>query len=253
MKIISFNIWGGKILEPLLKFIDEESKSTDIFCFQEVLDSSAPMEEDVEERHHLLEILKTKLPEFNYYFSPMQDGWDCGEATDKRLTVGTAIFINKRIKVESFDTTFVYRERNGMVGTDMHTIPYNAQFLTFLDDSGKKITIANVHGISDWPKTDTPARITQSEIINEFLSKKNTSEIICGDFNLFPDTESVVMLTHGRKNLINDFGIQNTRTSLVPTPHVSDYFFVSQDLGVEDFLVPSLSASDHFPLVLIIK
>ena len=39
MKLISLNIWGGTIFEPLMKFIDKESADTDIFCFQEVFRS----------------------------------------------------------------------------------------------------------------------------------------------------------------------------------------------------------------------
>lgn len=250
MKLISLNVWGGKILNPLLNFIDEEAKNTDIFCFQEILDSTASMGEDKEERHHLLKILKQQLSEFHHYFSPMQDGIDCGAMVDSRISFGLAIFVRKSVKIESFDSIFIYGERNGMVGGNLKTLSNNAQFLTFLDEGGKSITIANVHGISEWPKTDTPARIKQSEIINEFLNRQNTSEIICGDFNLFPDTESVKILERGRRNLIREFKIENTRTSHVPNPHVSDYCFVSQDIMGADLSVPNVEISDHLPLVL---
>ncbi|MEI6479416.1 MAG: endonuclease/exonuclease/phosphatase family protein [bacterium] len=253
MKIISYNVWGGKMLDPLLKFIDEESKNTDIFCFQEVLDSSAPMEEDVEDRHHLLEIFKAKLPEFNYYFSPFRGGYDCSANVDSRVSFGLAIFIRKTFKIDSFEMAFLQGDEMSPPGSNLVLLPYSAQFLKFLDNSGRKVTLAHVHGICDWPKTDTPARIRQSEIINEFLAKKNTSEIICGDFNLLPETESIALIEKNRVGLIKEFGIQNTRNSLVPTPHVSDYFFVSSDLKVEDFSVSKLFASDHLPLILAVN
>lgn len=250
MKLISLNVWGGKILNPLLNFIDEEAKTTDIFCFQEILDSTAPMGEDKEERHRLLEILKQRLPEFNSYFSPTQDGFDCGVIADSRISFGPAIFIRKNLKVELFDSIFIYRERNSIIGDDLTTLPYNAQFLTFSDGAGKKITVVNVHGLSDWPKIDTPARIKQSMLINEFLCKQRTAEIICGDFNLFPDTESVRLLEFGRKNLVDELGISTTRPDTVKDPHVSDYVFVSRDVEVGDFTVPAIKVSDHLPLIL---
>lgn len=253
MKLISLNVWGGKILNPLLNFIDEEAKTTDIFCFQEVLDSSAPWNGGEQDAYHLFEILKKHLLEFNSYFSPSQKGFDGLRIDDERVSFGLAIFIRKNIKIESFDSIFIYREQNSMVGDDQKTSPRNAQFIIFLDRGGKKITIANVHGISDWPKIDTPARTKQSEIINEYLGRQKTEEIICGDFNLLSNTASVAILEMGRRNLIREFNIENTRTANALSKHVSDYVLVSRGIIVGSFSVSDAVVSDHSPLVLIIS
>lgn len=36
MKVISLNLWGGRIYEPLARFLKEHKDSTDFFCFQEM-------------------------------------------------------------------------------------------------------------------------------------------------------------------------------------------------------------------------
>ena len=37
MKLISLNVWRGKLLEQLFQFLKREAESTDIFCFQEMI------------------------------------------------------------------------------------------------------------------------------------------------------------------------------------------------------------------------
>ncbi len=39
MKIITLNIWGGKVFEPLMNFFKEHAEDTDIFCLQEVFNN----------------------------------------------------------------------------------------------------------------------------------------------------------------------------------------------------------------------
>ena len=36
MKLVSLNTWGGKAYKPLIDFIKQQARDTDIFCFQEV-------------------------------------------------------------------------------------------------------------------------------------------------------------------------------------------------------------------------
>ena len=37
MKLISLNVWNGKLREQLFQFLKREADSTDIFCFQEMV------------------------------------------------------------------------------------------------------------------------------------------------------------------------------------------------------------------------
>ena len=40
MKLLTLNTWGGKVHEPLLKFIEQRAEDTDIFCLQEVFSAT---------------------------------------------------------------------------------------------------------------------------------------------------------------------------------------------------------------------
>ena len=130
-------------------------------------------------------------------------------------------------------------------------------FWASLDFKGRKILLVNVHGESrPGNKLDTEARIFQSQEIIDFLEEKEGLKIVGGDFNLFPETQSVKLFAqNGYRNLINDFKIDTTRNELAwklyPDKQLwADYTFVSAEVGVKSFTVPKNTVSDHLPMIL---
>jgi endonuclease/exonuclease/phosphatase family metal-dependent hydrolase len=113
-------------------------------------------------------------------------------------------------------------------------------------------TVMNVHGLWNGKgKTDTPERIAQSQRIREFMDTVDSQKILCGDFNLRPDTKSVEIITNGMNDLIKTFHITSTRTSLYgKDEQFVDYIFVSPDVNVKEFKVLPDEVSDHSPLFL---
>jgi endonuclease/exonuclease/phosphatase family metal-dependent hydrolase len=89
-----------------------------------------------------------------------------------------------------------------------------------------------------------------------FMKKISGPKIICGDFNILPDTESVAILENGMRNLVKEFAIESTRTPLYrhynnpDEPNFADYVFVSPDVNVMKFTVLPDVVSDHSPLLL---
>ena len=77
--------------------------------------------------------------------------------------------------------------------------------------------IMNVHG--HWTgkgKEDNPARLHQSkEIVNLLEKFAGLPRILCGDFNLRPDTKSIRMLEKDMINLVIKNNITSTRTSFL--------------------------------------
>jgi endonuclease/exonuclease/phosphatase family metal-dependent hydrolase len=112
--------------------------------------------------------------------------------------------------------------------------------------------IINVHGLWNGKgKTDTEERIAQSTRIKEFMRTFNTRKILCGDFNLKPDTESLKMLANDMNNLIASHHVTSTRTSFYPKEEkFADYIFTSKDIAVKKFEVLKDEVSDHAPLLL---
>ncbi len=79
----------------------------------------------------------------------------------------------------------------------------------------------------------------------------NTPKILCGDFNLKPDTESMKILEKDMDNLIKIYKITSTRTSLYPKEEkFADYILTSKEIVLNKFEVLPDEVSDHAPLLL---
>jgi endonuclease/exonuclease/phosphatase family metal-dependent hydrolase len=239
MKIITLNTWGGKIREPFLKFI-EKYKDVDIFCFQEIYDNAEEImgKEYPDVMLNGFSDLQKLLPGHQGFYRPVLLG-----------VYGIAIFVKKNIQVTEEGDKLIHSNTRESITDGHHS--RNMQWIKF-NLNGKELTLINVHGMwTGTGKNDTPERLSQSNIIRELMDKPGTSKIVCGDFNLNPDTESVKILAEGMQNLIKDFSITSTRTSYyTKNSPFADYMFASKDLKVKDFKVLPEEASDHSALLL---
>ncbi len=261
MKLISLNIWGGGVHKPLIKFIKDNAGDTDIFCFQEVF--SSPETEIVESqgiRVNILADLEAALSGFRPLLAPVGSGYDAVGPVDFDITESQAIFVKEKadLKFVADGGVFVCGKcrRLGKNET-IEDIPRNFQYARLLSED-KEIVIVNVHGLA-FPsdKLDNPGRIAQSQKILDFLRGENGRKILCGDFNLLPETKSIAMIEEaGMINLIKKFNIERTRSRLSQWSNhpkfqkFADYVFISPDVSVISFSVPDVAVSDHLPLVL---
>jgi endonuclease/exonuclease/phosphatase family metal-dependent hydrolase len=79
----------------------------------------------------------------------------------------------------------------------------------------------------------------------------NNKKILCGDFNLMPDTQSLQIIAEGMNNLIATYKITSTRTNYYPKEEkFADYIFTSPDIKVNQFAVLRDEVSDHAPLMI---
>lgn len=252
MKLLTLNIWGGQVYEPLVKFIKAKRNEIDIFCFQEVLNGKSGEKTEIitnapDARIDIYSELCDILSGFQGHFAPTQD------------EEGLAIFIRKNIPVTKNGDIFVYRYIDAMENNKTETIGRNMQYIQF-EINGNQFTIVNLHGL--WVrrggKDDTPERIEQSKKVMDFLDNINGAKILCGDFNLWPKTGSMKILEKEMKNLVKDYKITSTRNSLYSrffdkNDKFSDYILVSKDVKVLDFKVLQDEVSDHLPLFLEFK
>lgn len=262
MKLISLNIWGGKIFQPLMEFIANESADTDIFCFQEVWDTSTNETTVDETRVNILRELTIVLPNFSPYFAPMQDGFTIYGPTNLTVSFGNAIFVRRKYAVTEYGAKFVYKTSNAAT-PELRTFPRALQHIK-LQLKNYPLTIYNFHGLvpkvamnpkgpnNRDPKIDTPERLDQSSRIRHILNEDLKAKILCGDFNLRPDTESMkIVAGNDLKNLITTYDITDTRGPLLQKPvRHADQMLVSPEIQVTDFAVPSVAISDHLPLIL---
>lgn len=239
MKLICLNIWGGHIKEPLLEFV-KAHRDIDVFCFQEVYHKADRKVSD-EDRAVSLNIfseLQVHLSEHKAFFRPTVN-----------QTYGIGMMVKKEIEVVREGEVVIHENPH------YHGIgPTHSRNLQWVECrlENQTYTIINLHGLwNGLGKTDSPERISQAFRIKAFVEAIDSPKIVCGDFNLRPDTESMQVIEQGMHNLIKTHGISSTRTSHYSKKEkFADYILTSPEVKVADFKVLEHEVSDHAPLLL---
>lgn len=239
MQLMTLNIWGGHVYEPLLTFI-EKHQHIDVFCLQEVY-HNAPYKISTDDRTLCLTIfqeLADLLPEHQGFFRPIVNN-----------IYGIGMFVKNTLKIVDEGEVCIYHNPD-YPGQG----PTHSRILQWLQcqTPTQSYTVINVHGLwNGRGKTDSPERLQQSIAIKGFIDKLQTPVILCGDLNLRPDTQCLALLEQNLMNLIMTHQITSTRTSLYPKEEkFADYILVSKDLTIEHFSVLPDEVSDHAPLLL---
>lgn len=228
MKIIFLNTWNGKIKDSIIEFIQEQSKDTDVFCFQEVYPE-------------MRQLCREVLPDYEEFYAY--------KIVAKDDDFPQATFVRKNIGTLSFE----------LVLNDQTNCGLGINVLIKQGDT--LINICNFHGIAfPGDKLDNPSRLEQSKELINFLKNKKGLKIIGGDFNMLPETASMRMFEKkGYRDLIKEFKIKATRNRLAwemypdNPQYYSDYVFLSQGVKIEKFAVLNNEISDHLPLILEIE
>ncbi|MEK7100530.1 MAG: endonuclease/exonuclease/phosphatase family protein, partial [Patescibacteria group bacterium] len=167
---------------------------------------------------------------------------------------GLLMLVKNGIEILADGEVFVHKEKGYIPEGDIGKHARNIQFVT-AEHNGAPLTVINFHGLwNGQGKGDSEDRIAQSEKIKNFMQNLQGNIVLCGDFNLEPDTESLRILEgSGLRNLIRENGITSTRTAHYTGPvKFADYVLVSETLEVADFQVLPDEVSDHTPLMLVI-
>jgi len=252
MKIITLNTWGGRAgKEEMLAFFNAHKEDVDVFCLQEMwsdaythLGSYTAGGVDmtnVELMTHGVQDVSALLSKYQSFFHPHY-----------LENYGLLTFVSQQYEVRSVGEVFVHKEKGYVPQGDAGKHARNVQYIECIYN-GKPLFILNFHGLwNGQGKGDSKDRINQSEKIVEFLGSLQGEIVFCGDFNLLPDTQSIKIIEEaGMRNLVKEYGITSTRTSLYVKPEkFADYIFVSKGINVIDFNVLPDEISDHSPLLL---
>ena len=240
MKLITLNIWGGHVKEPLLAFFRAHT-DIDVFCLQEVY-HRASKKVSTDDRAIYLDILdeiNQILPDHKAYFTPSLNG-----------SYGIAILVRSPLRVvdDQVHELSIYENPEYSGAGPAHS--RKLQWVIVADDQGREYVIVNVHGLWNGKgKTDTPDRLAQSKRIQTLLGSFQKPVVMVGDFNLRLDTESLAMVAKNMKNWIELHHVTCTRTELYDKEEgYADYIFTSPELGVRGFKVLPDVVSDHCPL-----
>ncbi len=244
MKLITLNTWGGRVTKELLEFLEKNHGSTDIFCFQEIYHQATHVhvaQGGIDPDLTLFDDIEKALPNHQSYFRPHY-----------LETYGLATFVKKDIPVDEEDEFFVHHykgfEPENVVGNHAR----NVQRISINQD-GENLHIFNFHGLwNGGGKSDSEPRLEQSKKLSEYIKSYEGKKVLCGDFNLSPDTESLKIVEDmPLRNLVKEYGVTSTRTSFYEKENrFADYVFVNDKVSVSDFKVLPDEVSDHSPLML---
>jgi endonuclease/exonuclease/phosphatase family metal-dependent hydrolase len=252
VKIINLNLYEGGLLEENIhKFITEQN--ADIWCFQEVFNST---EKSLPKKYRSIEVLKNLLPNYHFNFAPEL----LSQAKVGNIDIGNAIF--SRYPISRTKTTFISGEYGSFPAKPAHkdwsVHPKNMQLAT-IEVGESFLNIFNLHGVWGLDGKDTPLRLEMSKkIVTEIEKKQNV--ILCGDFNVQPNTETIQNIELYLINIFKDeltTSFNLTRKNLEKFPGyataVVDMMFASKDINVISHECPQVDVSDHLPLVIEIE
>jgi endonuclease/exonuclease/phosphatase family metal-dependent hydrolase len=239
MKLITLNVWGGYLRNPLLRFI-HHNRHIDFFCLQELyFNAHRPLTHKQKELSlNIFSDIKRLLPDHEAIFKPAVEN-----------VYGIGMFIKNSIDIIGEGEINIHQKQHYPgIG---HNHDRNLQWLE-CKQNNKIFSILNVHGLWNGKgKKDTPERLIQSQRIRQFMDTINTPKILCGDFNLRPETESMRLLEHGMINLITINNIRSTRTCFYTKEEkFADYILASPEIKVNEFVVMNDEVSDHAPLLI---
>ncbi len=230
--------------------------NTDIFCFQEMLFGVDPAVTPIHQaRLNIFSEIEKSLPDFQavIYLAPDEALHFQDEPLENKTPPGQAIFVRKGLHIRNHGGFRCYNknipDRVYLGGK----ITGSCQWIDLEIQNKEILTILNLHGLwqKDTKKADTQERLTQSIIINDFLQSKNGKKILCGDFNLQPNSQSIRILEKEMLNLIKKSTFTSTRSSYYSKPDTfADYILVSPNIIVKHFQVLQDEISDHLPLMI---
>ena len=264
MQIMCLNGWGGKLHSELLPYV--ASLTPDVLCLQEVVHSPesdkdwlAYRDGDhiLPQRANFFRDVCNALPDHVATFCPAAQGvlWD------DKLSVpslwGIATFIHKSFPVIGQVQGFVHKGYSPS-GYGDHPRSRSAHGVRLYDyKHNRPVSITHMHGLRDLNgKMDTPARIAQAQRLLDLsrqVSEIDDLSVICGDFNVEPESETLQILkSAGMTELVDDRGFKTTRNSHYNKPgKFADYMLINCQIEVQDFqVVYDPEVSDHCPLVI---
>lgn len=248
MRLVSLNIWGGREYNSLMVFLESQKESTDVLCFQEIFSTTKDYKVRSDVRLNLFQEISIVLSDHIGYFDHVLDAKNAKGKLDPAMGYGLAIFVKKDIPVVDTGSLEIFAPTEQMTSSANHR--RTLQYVTIKKRS--EYCIGNVHGLHTGAgKEDTPERLIQSQRIRDFFVKQTGKKVLCGDFNLLPNTKSIQLLEKDMVNLISRYNIKTTRSRLyLKDIPFADYTMVSPDIKVRNFTVPYVEASDHLPMIL---
>ncbi len=241
MKILQLNIWGGKLEKQIVDLLLREQ--ADIVCLQEVVAIPGGQSfffEDVEELQKDTGYeYAYHTPSHNFKFMKRVAAWGNAVLSKIPFTETNNLYTYKEPTV---DLDFLEEGDYNMGRALQHAV---------IDTENGRLNVLNHHGYHlHSHKNGDEETLRQCALIADYVRNLNGSVVLCGDFNLVPDSPSLELINEVLVNHVKEQGIITTRTPLTHKTEACDYIFTSPDIEVKNFQVLDDIASDHKALTI---
>lgn len=240
MKILQLNIWGGKLDKNLIDLLRREE--ADVLCLQEVVHlpgSHSVFFADLEEIQ--------QSAGYDYvHFTP---SYECN-FMHRTMSWGNAV-LSRQPFVET-KKLYTYLEKVENFDRTIHT-DYNAGRVlqhVVIKTEKTPLHVLNHHGYHiNSHKNGDNETIRQCGMIADYVKKLEGLVVLCGDFNLVGNCQSIEQINSVLINHVNKNNVTSTRTPLTHKSEACDFIFTSPEIEVQNFQVLDDIASDHKALV----
>jgi endonuclease/exonuclease/phosphatase family metal-dependent hydrolase len=269
-KVVFWNIWGHRYADGIHDFLAEHNDA-DVFCLTEVTDAS--LQQIAKNGSNLvytgneaaaqvdgLAQLRTCFGDDREIFYDTADyrTWTCEQtrARFNRVGFGSALLVKSDVTIVDHGSELLDFDDDEIKSRVLQWLVYTKGNTCYL--------LAHIHGV--WirgnTKGDHAVRDTQSLLVRINLARianmYDVDKIIFGgDLNLDINTKAIKSMEGEHyRNLIREYGVNNTRTELYRHLGLegysmyADYVLVSNNVEVDSFRVHNtVLASDHAPLI----
>lgn len=244
LKFIQINIYKGKYLNELVKFLKDEDP--DFISMQEVTGREVNLCED--KSISLFSYLKQELSlqglENHDY-----------DLTDVSGFMGNAVLSKYKLVDSLVIPLKAYCKIDTKTMKDQKFWPIIPRHLIdcIFDVGGVNIHAMSVHGAWTAPPTDTDETLRQAQIIAEHLRNIKEPFLLGGDFNNVIQSKTIGLINEVSNNLLLNSGILETTNpkvhKIAPKGYLIDFIFASNEIKLKSLMVPKITISDHLPVI----
>jgi len=239
MKLMTLNVWQGRLERVLLKHLEQQN--IDFACMQEAVDYKGKTGGIISSYSKIGTSLRLK----EQFFSPL----NAIKFGKNELSFGNVIYS----KLPFTKTENIFTRGSYKADFDFDVDDYNIRGLQHVtvDVGGKNLHILNHHGHHiEAHKLGDDETMRQISMIKDYIKQLDGAVILCGDFNLSPESESIKQLDSILQNLSVAYSLKTTRSLLTYKEEVCDYIFVNEGVDVKGFSMDNTIISDHNALIL---
>lgn len=236
---MTLNVWQGRLERVLQKHL--ESLDVNFACMQEAVDyegSSAGLVTSYQK-------VGKSLGLNEQYFSALS----ALKLGKRDISFGNVTYSS--LPFASTNTVFTRGEYKH--DYDLEHDDYNIRAFQHVEVllENKKLHLLNHHGHHiDAHKLGDDETLRQVMMIADYIKQLNGAVVLCGDFNLAPESESIKHFDTLLRNLSVEYSLKTTRSRLTSKKEVCDYIFVNEAVQVNDFFMDETIISDHNALLL---